>query len=219
MVSKSNNRKARSERAASPRPDRPPARSKMDSVKSLGMGRETVRNRNVLDNSVRDLSRPLPANENARREWQSRMGQVTQAIKASQAESLQRLNDAHVKATTTTTLKRPNSAMLSQHGSLRLPPDGTRIGKSRSAKSLQKVVSPIENPPKKKGVALEGVSPSKRGSLGVEPLPTREARNTTAKKPERSEKLRDAPVCKERPERNSGMGTSRHFVPWCGRRG
>lgn len=163
------------------------------------------------------------------------MGQVTQKLKASQAESLQRLNDAHVKATTTTTLKRPNSAMLSQHGSLRLPADATRIGKSRSAKSLEKVVSPIENPLKKRGVVLEGVSPSKRGSLGaaplpspegrkrgslgVQPLPVREARPTTDKKPEGQSKLRDAPVCKERPERNSGMGTSRHFVPWCGRRG
>ena len=222
MVSKSHKRKARAERRESSSSDIRSTRTKMDTVKTPRMGHPYVRKmRGDLDQSIRDLSRPVSANENSRRDWQARMGQVTQAIKASQAESIQRLNDAHAKATTTIAPKRQNSVKLSQYGSLKLPTDATRIGKSRSAKSLSKVVSPIEkSTQKQQGEVLEGVYPSKRGSLGVEPLPAREARNTTAKKPERSDQtLRDGPVCKERPERNSGMGTSRHFVPWCGRRG
>ena len=143
----------------------------MDTVKPVGMGRETVRNRNVLDNSVRDVSRPVSADENPRRDWQARMGQVTDAIRAASRQSVDRLNAAHSKATATTSVPRQNSKMASQAGTLRAPQE-------KRSKHIQQT-----------------------------------------KKPEGQHTLRDGPVCKDRPEKNRGMGTGRSFVPWCGRRG
>lgn len=173
MVSKSSKRKARTERGSGPSSDIKSPRTKMDTVQTTRMGGSYVRKMGGdLDQPRRDLSRPVSANENPRRDWQARMGQVTDAIRAASRQSIDRLNGAHSKATATTPMPRQNSNLASQAGTLR--------------------------------------APEQKRPQRLEP----------AKKPERSDQtLRDGPVCKERPEKNRGMGTGRSFVPWCGRRG
>ena len=61
----------------------------------------------------------------------------------------------------------------------------------------------------------EGVKPSSWASIRAKPETKSETRKLKEAKPERSDHLREAPNCKERPEPKAGMGNSRHYVPWC----
>lgn len=175
MVSRSRKREARTERRANAQADTPkPTRAKVDPISNASrMGRKTIRTLDVLDKPRRDVTRPVSANENPGRDWQARMGQVTEAIKERQRLSIDRLNAAHAKATNSITPPRPNAKMASQSGTIRAAETKTSVAGSKSKK----------------------------------PEPLRS-----------DQTLRDAPTCKERPEKTRGMGTGRHFVPWCGRR-
>lgn len=136
-------------------------------------------------------------------------------------ESVQRLNASH--AATIDAIKnsitRPNVMRVSDFGTLRVATDATRIGTTRSAKSSKKGdTKPLKSPHEPNRGAGGRVAPL-RGSLGVEPLPVREARPMHGDpKHERSDSLRDGPTCKPRPDHRSGMGNSRVFVPWCEKR-
>lgn len=142
------------------------------------------------------------------------MAAVTDKIRAARVESLNRLNTAHAKATETSSPTRQNQKQVSQSGTLRAAKsDAARVATNREAKPSKRVSPKVENPIKKTGGLRGGVPPEKN-------LQLQEKRKTkSVKKPERSENLRETNTCKSRPEKNHGMGTSRAFVPWCGRRG
>lgn len=113
---------------------------------------------------------------------------------------------------------RPVSASQDYARSMAAVTDAIRAGRVGSINRLnaahQKATSaPTPTRSNKKQASQRGTI---RAASNIDP---EIVKTKSSKKPERSETLRDPATCKPRPEKTRGMGTSRAFVPWCGRRG
>lgn len=130
------------------------------------------------------LPRSFSPRENTTAYRAAPMAEIAARGRAAKIDSLNRLGEAHKKATSPIGGARQNQKKVSQQGTLRAPKGGA-------------------------------IRPGRIATSKVEPKRETSKKSTS---PERSTQLRDTNSCKARPQNNKGMGNSRAFVPWCGRR-